>query len=141
VKQVRLYATAIAIGNHAVLLMGPSGSGKSDLALRLVDRGACLISDDYTILEVQDGALLASAPDTIAGKIEVRGIGIVAIPHIDNVAAALVVHLGGPVERMPLRRTMMTIAGVDLPEIKLEAFEQSAPIKVELALHRATKDL
>ena len=85
--------------------------------------------------------MLASAPDTIAGKIEVRGIGIVAIPHIDNVAAALVVHLGGRVERMPLRRTMMTIAGVDLAEIKLEAFEQSAPIKVELALHRATKEL
>jgi serine kinase of HPr protein (carbohydrate metabolism regulator) len=141
VKQIRLYATAVAIGSHAVLLMGPSGSGKSDLALRLIDRGANLISDDYTILEVRDGALFASAPETIVGKIEVRGIGIVAIPHIDNVAAALVVHLGGAVERMPLRQTVMTIAGVDLPETKLEAFEQSAPIKVELALHRATKEL
>ncbi|MFZ5795407.1 MAG: HPr kinase/phosphorylase, partial [Pseudomonadota bacterium] len=52
-KQIRLYATAVAIGSHAVLLMGPSGSGKSDLALRLIDRGANLISDDYTILEVR----------------------------------------------------------------------------------------
>lgn len=139
-KRSRLYATTVAIGNHAVLLMGPSGSGKSDLALRLIDRGAQLISDDYTNLDLHDGTLLASPPETIAGKIEVRGVGIVEMPHIDRVVAALVVQLGSPVERMPLLPSVMTIAGIDLPEIKLAAFEQSAPIKVEVALYCATKE-
>jgi serine kinase of HPr protein (carbohydrate metabolism regulator) len=139
--QTRLHATSVAIGGRAVLMMGPSGSGKSDLALRLIDRGADLISDDYTVLEARDGTLFATAPDTIAGKIEVRGIGIVEMPRVRNIAAALVVCLDGVVERMPLRPKAITVAGVDLPEITLNAFEESAAIKVELALHRATKGL
>lgn len=140
-KPTRLYATSVAIAGRAVLLMGPSGSGKSDLALRLIDRGADLVSDDYTILEARDGLLFATAPDTIAGKIEVRGIGIVEIPCISDVPTRLVVRLDGAVERMPLPQKAITIGGVDLPEITLNAFEESAAIKVELALHRATKDL
>ena len=67
-----LHVSSVAIGGRAVLIAGASGHGKSDLALRLIDRGAKLISDDYTIVEAKDGRLWASPPATIAGKIEVR---------------------------------------------------------------------
>ena len=135
--QTRIHATAVAIGGHAVLLIGPSGSGKSDLALRLIDRGAALISDDQTDLTLVDGRLLASAPATIVGKIEVRGLGIVAVATVADVAVALVIQLGGPVERMPPPGVTQTIAGIALPAFALDAFEGSAAIKVELALRRA----
>ena len=69
-------ATAIAINEKAVLLEGQSGVGKSDLALRLIGRGATLISDDYVTLEPKSGKLVASPPTGIAGKLEVRGIFI-----------------------------------------------------------------
>ena len=72
-----LHVSAVAIDGRAVLIGGRSGTGKSDLALRLIDRGAVLISDDYTFVHRVQGQALASAPATIAGKIEVRGVGIV----------------------------------------------------------------
>lgn len=131
------HATSVAIGGYGVLLVGPSGAGKSDLALRLIDRGARLISDDQTALHVVDGLLFASAPATIAGKIEVRGLGIVAVEHVSDMPVALVVTLGGPVERMPPEGVTYEIGGIPLPAVALAAFEASAPIKVELALARA----
>lgn len=138
---LRLHATSVAIGGQAVLLTGPSGAGKSDLALRLIDRGATLISDDQTELCVQEGRLLASAPATIAGQIEVRGLGIVAYPCAAGLPVALIVTLGGAVERMPPEGVVQMIAGVPLPAVALDAFDASTPIKVELALRRATMDL
>lgn len=80
-----LHASCVAAEGHAVLITGRSGSGKSDLALRLIDRGFTLVSDDRTILRKQDGRLIASAPDTIKGKIEVRGVGIL---EMETVASA-----------------------------------------------------
>mgnify|MGYP006207984755 CR=1 FL=1 len=71
-----VHTSCIAIGGRAVLIGGRSGRGKSDLALRLIDRGASLVSDDYTVVHRRDGRPVASAPDTIAGKIEVRGVGL-----------------------------------------------------------------
>ncbi|MGO4863291.1 HPr kinase/phosphorylase, partial [Campylobacter jejuni] len=77
-----------AMRGVGVLIAGPSGSGKSDLALRLIDRGAVLVSDDYTLLHVEGGELHATAPVTIAGRIEVRGIGIVDRPTLARVPVA-----------------------------------------------------
>ena len=132
----RLHATTVAIGGRAVVLIGPSGSGKSDLALRLIDRGAVLVSDDQTVFRRQDGVVVASAPGTIAGKIEVRGLGIVEIAHSQNVPTALIVHLGSAVERMPSDGATMMIGEIAVPALTLDAFEGSAAIKVELALRR-----
>ena len=129
-----VHATSIAIGGQALLLMGESGCGKSDLALRLIDRGAMLISDDYTILEVRDGALFASPPSTISGRIEVRHIGIVTMPHLHNLRVALAIRLDDKPERMPDRTHCITLHGVDVPLIRLVAQEASAPIKAEWAL-------
>jgi serine kinase of HPr protein (carbohydrate metabolism regulator) len=84
-----LHASAVAIDGRAVLLMGPSGAGKSDLALRLLDRGFTLVSDDQTLVRREGARLLASAPDTIAGKLEIRGIGIVALESVAIVPVCL----------------------------------------------------
>ena len=129
-----IHATTVAIDGRGVMLIGPSGSGKSDLALRLIDRGAQLVSDDYSEVRAAGGVLRATAPATIAGKIEVRGLGIVAMPYIPDIAVALVVRLGGTVARMPEPGESIEIAGIAVPVVALDAFAASAPIKVELAL-------
>lgn len=134
----RVHATTVAIGGRGVMIAGPSGAGKSDLALRLIDRGAVLVSDDYTECLARDGTLVASAPATIAGQIEVRGIGIVDMPHAPAAPVALVVMLGESVERMP-DPYPKRVAGIDIPAIALAAFEVSTPIKVEIALSRLIK--
>lgn len=129
-----LHVTSIAKNGVAVLIAGPSGSGKSDLALRLVDRGAQLISDDYTVVRTADGRLLASAPDTIVGKMEVRGVGIFEFDCATDVPVGLFVDLGAEVQRLPETVETVVVAGVSLPRIALHGLEASAPVKVELAL-------
>lgn len=131
-----IHATTVAIDGRGVMILGPSGSGKSDLALRLIDRGAVLVSDDYTRLRRDDAALLASAPITIGGRIEVRGLGIVPSPHIDDIPVALAVRLGVPVDRMP-DSTMELFVGMPIRMLPLDPRPASAPLVVELALrHR-----
>lgn len=131
-----LHASCVAIGGRAVLIEGRSGTGKSDLALRLIDRGAALVSDDYTLLRRSGTALLASAPATIAGRIEVRGLGIVEMTPVADVPVALIVTPSDAPERMPLDPRVRRIAGIDVPCVALAPLEPSAPIKVELALAR-----
>ena len=128
-----IHATTVAIGDRGVLIEGPSGSGKSDLALRLIDRGAMLVADDRTIVRRDGDRLIAWVPATIAGRIEVRGLGIVAVPYVEGVPIALAVTMGQPVPRLP-GPAVRTIEGVAVPCILLDAHEASAPIKVERAL-------
>jgi len=130
----RLHASCVAIGGRAVLIEGLSGSGKSDLTLRLIDRGAQLVSDDYVFIRREGTRLLASAPPLLAGKIEVRGLGIIDMPHIDDVPIALIVSVGEPVERLPEDGRAQNLIGIQMPHVALAALEQSAPIKVEQAL-------
>ena len=116
------------------MIEGKSGAGKSDLALRLIDRGATLISDDYTLLQRAGGELTASPPDTIAGQIEVRGLGVLPMPHVAKVPVALLIHLTDEPTRMPLADEVRRIAGIDIREVPIDPRSASAPIKVELAL-------
>jgi serine kinase of HPr protein (carbohydrate metabolism regulator) len=129
----RLHATTVAIDGKAVMIEGASGSGKSDLALRLIDRGAILVSDDQTLLVRSGKTLLASAPTAIAGRMEIRGIGILAMPHVDGIPVGLLVRVDGAIERMPERR-VRRIAGIDVRQFATDPFHASAPIKIELAL-------
>lgn len=129
-----LHASCVAIDGRAVLIEGRSGEGKSDLALRLIDRGGMLVSDDYTICTRSSGTLLGSAPANIAGKIEVRGIGVIDMPRQDSAPVALLVTILDTPPRMPEGPKKRRIAGIDIPEVALAALEPSAPIKVELAL-------
>ena len=130
-----LHATSVAIDGRAVVIEGPSGSGKSDLALRLIDRGAMLISDDATLLVRVAGALHARVPATIRGRMEVRGVGIVELPQVDDVPLALMVRLAEIVPRMPERR-MRRIAGVEVRELLVDPRPASAAILVELAMRQ-----
>ena len=129
-----IHATTVAIGGRAVLIEGPSGAGKSDLALRLIDRGAVLVSDDYTCLASDGGTLYAQAPATIAGRLEVRGVGIVDMACHGPLPVALAVALGAP-DRLPEPQERV-IADVAVALVTIQPFEASAPIKVELALGR-----
>ena len=129
-----VHASCVSIGGRAVLIGGRSGRGKSDLALRLIDRGAALVSDDYTLVRRVEGRLLASAPQTIAGKMEVRGVGILEFPAESDVPVALLVDLDLEVERLPATPESRAIAGVAIPVLGVSALEPSAPIKVEAAL-------
>ena len=131
-----LHASCVAIGGRAVLIEGRSGEGKSDLALRLIDRGAVLVADDQTICRRSDGVLHASPPANIAGKIEVRGLGILPMPFVENVPIDLLIVILDAPPRFPEDSRKRRIAGVDVPVLALAALEPSAPIKVELALKR-----
>lgn len=129
----RIHASCVAIGDRAVLLAGASGSGKSDLALRLIDRGAKLVSDDQTLVMRNGQQAVASAPATIRGQIEVRAVGILSLEDVQGVEVALVILLGDQPQRFPEAQTQL-VAGVSVPAIALSPFEASAPIKIELAL-------
>jgi hypothetical protein len=126
--------TSVAIDGRGVLLRGESGSGKSDLALRLIDRGAVLVSDDYTEVRVRDGRLLARSPATIAGKIEMRGVGIVTLPVAVDVPLCLLVDFDRIPQRLPAGPVPIEVAGTLIPAVALAALEASAPLKVEAAL-------
>ncbi|TNE67173.1 MAG: hypothetical protein EP335_02240 [Alphaproteobacteria bacterium] len=130
-----LHGTVVAIDDIGVLITGPSGAGKSDLALRLIDRGAKLVADDQVLLTAADGQLVAGPPERLAGFLEVRGIGIIPQAHTANVPLGLMVELvpSDTVERLP-ERTASRILDVPLLSMRLNAFEVSTPIKIELAL-------
>jgi serine kinase of HPr protein (carbohydrate metabolism regulator) len=131
-----VHASTVASDGRAVLIMGPSGAGKSDLALRLLDRGFTLVSDDQTIVKRDGERLIASPPPTIAGKLEIRGIGIVEIECQSDVPVALVVELTGQIERLPDDIRHRVILGAKLPFITVDAMTASAASKVSLALDR-----
>ena len=131
-----VHASTVASDGRAVLIMGPSGSGKSDLALRLLDRGFTLVSDDRTIVRRDGDRLIASAPPTIAGKLEIRGIGIVEMETVEDVGVALLVELTSEIQRLPDDMRERPILGVSLPLISIDALAASAPSKVALALDR-----
>ena len=136
-----VHATTVAIEKQGVLLRGPSGSGKSDLALRLINDGAVLIADDRTALTQRDGAVIAQCPVSIAGKLEVRGIGIVDVPYIEEAALSVIVDLVDPdqVERLPVLRTE-ELLDCRIPSILLAPFEASASAKIKMAIRLPTKE-
>jgi serine kinase of HPr protein (carbohydrate metabolism regulator) len=131
-----LHASTVATDGRAVLITGPSGSGKSDLALRLLDRGFTLVSDDQTVVKRDGERLLAAAPSTITGKLEVRGIGIVEMQCESNVPVALIIELTSEIQRLPDDSRERPILGVRVPLISIDAMIASAPSKVALALDR-----
>ena len=128
------HAPCVEIAGTGVLLRGDPGSGKSDLALRLIDGGARLVADDRTELANEDGSLIASAPDEFAGRLEVRGLGFVRRPALASAPVGLVGDLvpADRVARMPVpRRT--EILGLTVPALDLAPFEAAAAAKVRLA--------
>jgi len=131
-----IHASTVAIDGRAVLITGPSGSGKSDLALRLLDRGFTLVSDDQTLVRRDGATLVATAPEQIAGKLEIRGIGIVEVETAANVPVALLVELTSDIRRLPDDSRERPVLGLPLPVVSIDAMTASAASKVALALNR-----
>jgi HPr kinase/phosphorylase len=134
-ERIEVHATCVAVDGVGVLLQGPSGSGKSDLALRLMEGGARLVADDRATLSLSAGRLTARAPAGIAGRMEVRGLGIVDVETQESAAVGLVVELASSeaIERLPMPRAIAFL-GIDVPVLRLAAREASAPAKVRLAV-------
>jgi len=129
--------TCIEVEGLGVIFRGPSGIGKSDLALRLIDSGACLIADDFTELAIENGILIARAPKTIRHLLEVRGIGILNSGSALQVKLGVIIDLVKPeqVERRPEDQSV-EILGKHIPLFHLFPLEASGPIKVRLIVRQ-----
>lgn len=134
-ERLLIHATAVAIDGRAVLLRGASGSGKSDLGLRLIDAGGRLVADDQSELRRLGGMIVVRAPATIAGLIEVRGVGLFRVDALAEAPVALIADLVATetIERLPAPRSE-TILGIALPVIAVAPFEASAAAKLRLLL-------
>lgn len=139
-----IHASCALIGAQGVLILGDSGQGKSDLLLRLMDEGARLVADDRTELYVAKGRLCARAPQSIAGLMEVRGLGIIAQPFARSASLALAVRLGMS-ERLPEPGFFEPPVGLPkakpVPQIVLDGTAPSAPARIRLALKAFGKGL
>jgi HPr kinase/phosphorylase len=129
-----VHATAVAIDGGALLLRGPSGAGKSDLALRLIDTGARLVADDQVELRRVGRQILTRAPASLAGLVEIRGVGIVRVDALAEAPLVLIVDLtlAEAVERHPEPR-IETVLGLSVPLIAQAPFEASAAAKLRFA--------
>lgn len=141
-----VHGTCVALGDRAALLRGAPGSGKSDLALRFLalptedEQRPTLVADDQVFVEAQGNGVIASCPETLAGLIEVRGLGIVQMPSIAKARLVLVCDLVArdQVPRLPSDPwDCAALAGVEIPLLKVAPFEASAPLKLKMALLRA----
>lgn len=131
-----LHGTCIAVNGLGALFRGPSGSGKSDLALRLIEAGDELVADDQVVLVRRDGGLWAKAPANLRGLIEVRGIGILRMPYRPEARIGAVFDLVpcSDVPRLPEHQTTC-IRGSQLPSFRIAALQASALAKVHLAMN------
>jgi len=130
-EQTQLHGTCVLLDDIGVLLRGASGSGKSDLALRLIDGGALLVADDRVDITRDQDNLWAKPPETLAGKLEVRGIGIVAMPFYPKAPIRLIVDLVADraVDRLPLDLSV-SVLDIAVPCLRLDPFTASAPAKI-----------
>lgn len=129
-------ATCIAIEGRAVLIEGPPGSGKSSLALALIDRGAQLVGDDGVTLIHRAGQLIASPPPHTAGLIEVRNVGLLPFPTVHDRPVALVLTLDPDAPRFVEQAEQAERAGVALPLVRLWPDSPVLALRAELALDR-----
>ncbi len=129
------HATSVVFCGTGLLLSGASGSGKSDLALRIMDAGGSLISDDYTDLAVVNNQLIGSPPDTIKGMMEVRGVGLLLVPYLRTARLDVMVMCDSKesIERLP-QVIHTEIEGIKLRQLRLYPFESSAVAKLRAFL-------
>lgn len=130
-----LHASCVALNGRGVLLLGASGSGKSDLALRMIAAGTVLVGDDQIAVTQQGETLLASPAPRLEGLLEARGVGLMRFAHVQNVPLALAVMLVAreQVERMP-QAALYHCMGAQLPLLSLHAFDASTEAKIRFAL-------
>ena len=131
----RIHSTCVVIDDNGVLILGDSGSGKSDLALRLIDSGATLISDDISICRKSSNNIYLHCPPEIKGLLEVREIGIITVPFVERIKLRLVVNLkSNNNERFP-KDSYFRILGIKFPLINIEGKNSSAVAKIKVKLN------
>ena len=131
----RIHSTSVVIDDNGVLILGDSGSGKSDLALRLIDNGATLISDDISICRKNLNNIYLYCPPEIKGLLEVREIGIITVPFVERIKLRLVVNLkSNNNERFP-KDSCFRILGIKIPIINIEGKNSSAVAKIKVKLN------
>ena len=131
----RMHSSSVVIDDNGVLILGDSGSGKSDLALRLIDNGATLISDDISICRKNSNNIYLYCPPEIKGLLEVREIGIITVPFVERIKLRLVVNLRSKNnERFP-KDNSFRILGVKIPLISIEGKNSSAVAKIKVKLN------
>lgn len=130
-EQTQVHGTCVLLDDMGILLRGASGSGKSDLALRLIDSGALLVADDRVDITRTQDSLWAKPPEVLAGKLEVRGVGVMAMPFYPKAQIRLIVDLVADraVERLPLDLSA-SVLDIAIPCLKLDPFTASAPAKI-----------
>ncbi len=134
-KKINIHATALFLDMIGILLTGKSGSGKSDLALRLIKQNKGeLIADDRTELINNNGEIIASAPKILQGLLEIRGIGIINQKFLKSQRIDVIIDLDTPPQRIPPKEESREILGISLPLFYLNSFEISATLKVELII-------
>jgi len=139
----RLHASCVALEGRGVLLVGPSGVGKSDVALRLIEGGAELVSDDQTEIRVAGASVVASPPEVLAGLIEVRGVGLMRLGSWCEAQVALYVELVSvdmPIDRLP-EAAQVTLCGQQIKKLILPGFAASTPAKIRAALTGVFEDV
>lgn len=124
---MQLHGSCVCRDGAGVLLLGPPGCGKSDLALRLLECGFVLVADDR--VDIEEG--IASAPAALAGLLEIRGLGVLRLAHAARAGLRLAVELARPAERLPQPRRH---EATGLPLVRIDPAQASAPLRVARAL-------
>ncbi len=131
----RLHATSVAIEDNGVAIFGDPGSGKSDLALRLIDTGATLISDDITVFSKLEKNINLFGIENTKGLLEVREVGIITVPYVEGIKLKLVVRLTDTViERIP-KKNQINLLGLKFPKLEINGKNSSSVAKVKVKLN------
>tara|TARA_B100000963_G_C22629433_1_gene674110 strand:+ start:2584 stop:3009 length:426 start_codon:yes stop_codon:yes gene_type:complete len=136
----RIHSTSVVLEDNGVLIIGDSGSGKSDLALRLIDSGATLISDDVTICKKRSNQITLSCPKETKGLLEVREVGIITVPYVEEVKLIMVVKLTNiGLKRLP-DKSFSKILDIKVPLLSLDGKNPSDVVKVKVKLNEIKEE-
>ena len=137
----KFHATSVVLEENGIMILGKPGSGKSDLALRLIDNGATLVSDDLTICKKIGENIFLFSTEEIRGLLEVREIGIITVPYVEKVRLKMITELtNNDNERLPKPKSVK-ILGVRIPKLNINGKNPSAVAKVKLKLNEINKSL
>lgn len=133
------HATCAEVDGVGILITGPSGSGKSDLTLRLMQGGAQLVADDRVDLSIDQTQIIARAPKALRGLLEVREIGIVKVPFLEQAVIRALIELkpGQILDRLPTE-SFVELLGIRIRQFQIDPWQQSAPAKVRLVTQLIT---
>ena len=138
----RIHSSSVVLDDNGVLIMGDSGSGKSDLALRLIDNGATLISDDVSICKKRLNDIYLFCPPETKGLLEVRDVGIITVPFVEKIKLRLVVKLTiSKTNRLPHKNNFYRILGIKYPLLKIDGRNSSAAVKIKVKLNEIREEI